>query len=171
MLSALETFSYKDSMVNVPRSYLFDRTANIQVLGDISSTIDLKTALVSPNTSTILSKSMAMSIGFALGTWLRDYHSWASSPSRMNLLAGSSNTSMRKLKYQISYGCIITVLEQFPDILCNNKKPLQDVQDMAIKEFEINAIDVQGSEWGIIHGDFWSGKYEMISSQYPIDDS
>lgn len=65
---------------------------------------------------------------------------------------------MRKLKYLITYDAFIGNLEQFPDVLQDYKQVLNDLKLMASKEFEKTAGDGEGEEWGIIHGDFWTGK-------------
>lgn len=65
---------------------------------------------------------------------------------------------MRKLKYLITYDSFIEVVEQFPEILGGNKKTLENVKDMAAKEFQKMARDMRAEDWGIIHGDFWTGK-------------
>lgn len=159
MLSALNDFPYTASAVKVPHLYLFNRETNTQVLQDILGVVDLKTALVSPTTKDVLSRSLATSIGRALGSWLYAYHSWTSESAQAALRAElGGNEPMRQLKYLISYDTFIKVLEQFPDVLEGHQKILEDVKAMATEEFEKTHSDEQGDEWGIIHGDFWSGK-------------
>jgi len=63
---------------------------------------------------------------------------------------------MRKLKYQIFYDTFTNVLEQFPDILGDYKKTLENVKNIATKEFEKTPNDEQREKWGIIHSDFWT---------------
>jgi hypothetical protein len=65
---------------------------------------------------------------------------------------------MRKLKFLITYERFIQVLRNFPDILEGHRKTLEDVKDLAVKEFEKNIGDEGGDNWGILHGDFWTGK-------------
>jgi hypothetical protein len=159
MLNALNNFLYTASVVRVPHLYLFDRDTSTQVIEDIPGVVDLKTVLVSPTANNVLSQSLATSIGRALGSWLRAYHSWTSESVQADLRAAvGCNELMRLLKYHISYATFIKVLEQFPDVLKDHKKTLEDVKAMARKEFEKAPSYEQGEEWGIIHGDFWSGK-------------
>jgi ATP-dependent helicase/DNAse subunit B len=158
MLNALENFSYTASIVKVPRLYLFNRETNTQVIEDVAGVVDLKTVFMSPTANDVLSQSLATSIGRALGSWLRSYHSWTSSPSQAYRAEIGDNEAMRKLKYLITYDSFIKVLEQFPDVLGDHKKTLEDVKDIATKGFEKTASDEHGEEWGIIHGDFWTGK-------------
>jgi hypothetical protein len=159
MLNALNSFPHTASVVKVPHLYLFDRKTHTQVIEDIPGVVDLKTVLVAPNANRVLSKSLAISIGHVLGSWLRAYHSWISLSAQADLRAQiGDNEPMRKLKYHISYDSFITVLQQFSDVLSDERKTLEEVRDMATMEFEKIASDEQGEEWGIIHGDFWAGK-------------
>lgn len=159
MLNALGSFHNTLTTVKVPHLYLFNKETNTQVLEDIPGVVDMKTILMSPTANDVLSHSLASSIGRTLGSWLRSYHSWASSPSQAALRTEiGDNEPMRKLKYHISYDTFINVLEQFPDELGDYKKTLEDVKGIATKEFEKTPSDEEGEEWGIIHGDFWTGK-------------
>lgn len=157
----------------MPHLYLFDRETNTQVLEDIPGVVDLKTLFVlsSPDASDVLlSRPLATSVGRALGSWLRAFHAWASAPAqRHHLLRARSaevgtNEPMRELKYRITYDSFIGVLEQFPDVLRVDHHReallLQEVKNMALKEFEkTESDDGDGSEdWGLIHGDLWTGK-------------
>ncbi|KAH6681391.1 kinase-like domain-containing protein [Halenospora varia] len=158
MLNALGSFHNTLTTVKVPHLYLFNKETNTQVLEDIPGVVDMKTILMSPTANDVLSHSLASSIGRTLGSWLRSYHSWASSPSQAALRTEiGDNEPMRKLKYHISYDTFINVLEQFPDVLGDYKKTLEDVKGIATKEFEKTPSDEEGEEWGIIHGDFWTG--------------
>jgi hypothetical protein len=159
MLNALKEFPYTASSVKVPYLHYFNRETNTQVLEDIPGVVDLKTILTSPTANNALSQPLATSIGRALGSWLRAFHSWTSAASQADLCAQiKNNEPMRKLKYLISYDSFILVLEQFPEVLEDYKKTLDDVKDMATKEFQKTESAEQAEEWGIIHGDFWSGK-------------
>ncbi|KAI1777164.1 hypothetical protein F4818DRAFT_439525 [Hypoxylon cercidicola] len=55
---------------------------------------------------------------------------------------------MRKLKYLITYDAFIKNLEQFPNIIGDNKEAMND-----------------GGEWGVIHGDVWTGNH-LFKSDY-----
>ncbi|TVY80540.1 4-hydroxytryptamine kinase psiK [Lachnellula suecica] len=168
MLNALSSFPYPTANVKVPHLLLFNRETNTQVLQDIPGVTDLKTILTSSTTSKSLSRPLATSIGNDLGTWLRSFHSWISAPPQAALRAEvGDNEPMRKLKYQITYDGFIGVLEQFPEVLGNNKVTLEKVKDMAAKEFGKTATDSQGEEWGLIHGDFWSGNVLLPSTLTP----
>ncbi|KAI5860079.1 kinase-like domain-containing protein [Durotheca rogersii] len=156
------------SLVRTPHLYLFDQSTSTQVLQDIPDAVDLKTILVSPTANVPLSQPLATSIGYALGSWLRSFHSWASTQSRDGAHRGAEigpNEPMRKLKYLVTYGSFIGNLEQFPDVLGDHRKTLEEVKLMAADEFEKSGADAHGDEWGIIHGDFWSGNILISETQ------
>lgn len=158
-IHAQKNFPYTATIVKVPHLYLFNQETNTQVLEDIAGAVDLETILVSPTVNDTLSQSLSTSIGRALGSWLRSFHNWISAPSQVDLrIEIGENEPMRKLKYLITYDSFIEVVEQFPEILGGNKKTLENVKDMAAKEFQKMARDMRAEDWGIIHGDFWTGK-------------
>ena len=172
MLNALNKFSpivtADQTLVKAPLLYRFDREAYIQVVEDLSNTIDLKAILVSPAADEILTRSAATSIGHNLGLWLQSFYRWASAPPQADLRAKiSGNGAMRKLKRQVTYDSFIRVMERFPDILEGSWGTMDDVRTMAAQEFE-HMEDGGGGEgredWGILHGDFWSGKYILPSA-------
>ncbi|KAI1802086.1 kinase-like domain-containing protein [Daldinia bambusicola] len=147
MLHALNNFPSSTAAVKAPQLYLFIRGANIQVLEDFRATIDLKNILVSPTANTIFTASTAASIGYNVGSWLRSFHTWASSPNT-ELKAIGDNQPMRKLKYAITYD----------SFLKGHRDILEEVQDAATREFErTSGDDDWGKHWGFIHGDFWTG--------------
>ncbi|TVY43400.1 hypothetical protein LOCC1_G003933 [Lachnellula occidentalis] len=173
MLNALFTWNSQNTTstfrIKIPRLHLFIRgtDTNTQVLEDIHGAVDLKALLISPSltANSNLSHSHAMSIGRALGSWLRDYHAWVSTRSQADLRAEiEANEPMRKLKYCISYNSFIEVIQRFPEISCTefDKKILKDAKDMAMEEFDRKATAEEGEEWGIIHGDFWTGNVLLV---------
>ncbi|KAI9678372.1 MAG: hypothetical protein M1822_008018 [Bathelium mastoideum] len=68
---------------------------------------------------------------------------------------------MRKLRYAISYGAFIDVVQKFPQIWEPKKKALEEVRDMATAEYAKTPQDNVDENWGIIHGDFWTGNILM----------
>ncbi|KAI1396923.1 kinase-like domain-containing protein [Hypoxylon fuscum] len=156
--------------VQVPRLYLFDQNTNTQVLQDIPGVVDLKTFLVSNITKAVLSQSLATSVGYALGAWLRSFHSWTSVHSQQSDVKLGNNEPMRQLKYRITYDSFISNLEQFPDVLGGHREALEVVKHMATEEFTRTSGDGQGEEWGIIHGDFWTGNILIPETQQPTEE-
>jgi hypothetical protein len=159
MLNALTALPYTASLVKIPQLYLFDPETNTQVLEDIPGVVDLKYIFMLPTANDVLHQSLAASLGRNLGSWLRSFHSWSEAPSQASLRAEIGiNEPMRRLKYLISYDSFINVLELFPDVLGDHKKSLQNVVTIAAKEFQRTESDTDNDEWGLIHGDFWTGK-------------
>lgn len=162
MLNVLDTFpsiaAYNFSL-RAPRLYQFDHKTNTQILEDLSDTIDIKTVLVSPTAWSVLPRSISTSIGSALGTWLRSFHSWASAPAQA-ILRGimGDNQPMRKIRYAISYGAFVDIVRKFPEIWETHSKALQEVKNMAIAEYSKATQENAEENWGLIHGDFWAGK-------------
>ncbi|KAI6083685.1 kinase-like domain-containing protein [Hypoxylon rubiginosum] len=170
ILNLLKDFPNSSFSVKIPQLYLFNQDRNIQVLQDIPGVVDLKTVVVSPTASIVLSRPLTTSIGYALGAWLRSFHSWTSARSQSSSIQIGHNEPMRKLKYLITYDAFIGNLEQFPDVLQDYKQVLNDLKLMASKEFEKTAGDGEGEEWGIIHGDFWTGNILIPETQQPTEE-
>ncbi|KAH8807339.1 kinase-like domain-containing protein [Xylogone sp. PMI_703] len=168
MLNALQDFHPSVSNIRVPRLYFFDEETSTQILEDITGVVDLKTVIVAPMTTGLLSESFMNHIGYTLGSWLRDFHSWTSAPSQSNLCAKiENNKAIRQLKYDITFGSFIEVLEQFLEVLGHNKEILKNIKDMATKDLQIEATEeLEG--WGIIHGDFWTGNVLLPETKQPL---
>ncbi|KUJ07914.1 kinase-like protein [Mollisia scopiformis] len=143
------------SLVKTPRLLLFDQVAYTQVHEDFSDSIDLKAVIFSGS----LSHSVAKFIGYNLGTWTRSFHTWASTRT----LYAEQNEPMRKLKYLITYGSFIEVLERFPEVLGTHKATLEEIEARSTKELQTLADDGL-QDWGVIHGDFWSGNVLVSQS-------
>ncbi|KAI0853629.1 kinase-like domain-containing protein [Daldinia vernicosa] len=165
MLHALNNFPSSTTAVKAPRLYLFVRSVNIQVLEDFPAAVDLKNILVSPTANSIFTTPVAASIGYDVGSWLRSFHIWTSSPNT-ELKAIGDNEPMRKLKYAITYDSFLNVLENnFPGLLEGHRSTLEQVKDSATNEFQKTSGDGYGGEhWGLIHGDFWTGNVLLPSS-------
>jgi hypothetical protein len=164
MLDALAGFSQAigtltgNIQVKAPRVYFFDRETYTQVLEDFSDTIDLTTVLESPNLDQTLPGSSPASVGRALGSWLRLFHTWASAPAQNSLLAQiGPHQAMRQLKCLITYDSFIEILQRYPETMEGYKDTLEKVRATMKYEFERPATE--GDEVrGLIHGDFWAGK-------------
>jgi hypothetical protein len=149
----------EDITIRTPHLYHFDPKTVTQILEDAADTIDLKTLLELRDVSIILPPSISTSIGRALGAWLRAFHSWSSEPAEAGLRRDvNGNTPMRKTRYAISYGAFIDVVKRFPAIWKAKKTTLEHVRDMATMEYAKAPQDVAEADWGMIHGDFWTGK-------------
>ncbi|KAI0509604.1 kinase-like domain-containing protein [Xylaria bambusicola] len=164
MLSSLNELPSSTLGVETPRLHLFIRDMNIQVLEDFPDVDDLKNVLVLSAGKQTLTAQVATSIGHTIGAWLRSFHNWAI-VSNTKFKDFGDNGSMRKLKYAITYGAYLDVLESsFPDLLEGYRLPLHQVKELAMKEFDHPSNDrFTDKNWGLIHGDFWSGNILLSS--------
>ena len=164
MLQALADFSCTtrpaQTVVRSPRLYLFDRKTNTQVLEDCSDTTDLKTILTSSTVKEILPGSSPESVGYDIGSWLRSYHQWTSEPGQARLRATiGQNTEARKLKRKITYDSFLGILETYPGLVEGHLDALKSIKVAMTAEFELTEPPIgDDGSWGLIHGDFWSGK-------------
>ncbi|ORY61717.1 kinase-like domain-containing protein [Pseudomassariella vexata] len=168
MLRALVDFlsTTPNTVVKAPRLYLFDRRTNTQVLKHLLNTTDLRSILLSPSVNNFLPQSSPASVGHALGYWLRSFHRWISAPAQAALRAEvGSNEGMRKHKFLITYGSFLEILELYPELVEDHRKTLEDVEDAMKKEFDKPPIDGD-DDWGLIHGDFWTGNVLLPNTSW-----
>jgi hypothetical protein len=145
--------------VQAPHLYTFFSETYTQVIQDLPEVVELTLVLTTHTNHTVLDSSLAISVGYALGQWLRSFHMWASAPKQTPLNREVwKNEPMRKLKSQISYEAFINVLGNFPGLVEGHEKTLEDVGDLAADEFRKAPEGGEGEAWGVIHGDFWTGK-------------
>lgn len=108
----------------------------------------------------ILPGNSPASVGRDIGSWLRCFHQWSSEPGQAQLRATiGRNTEARKLKRKITYDSFVTILEEYPELVQGHVEKLKIIQNVMAAEFELNEPP-QGDDgsWGLIHGDFWTGK-------------
>lgn len=148
------------AVVRSPRLYLFDRKTNTQVLEDCLNTTDLKTIFISPTVREILPGNSSASVGYNIGRWLRSFHQWTSEPGQAPLRASiGRNAEARKLKRKITYDSFVQVLETYPDIVEGHEAALETIKDAMVTDFELHKPpEGDDGNWGLIHGDFWTGK-------------
>lgn len=164
MLHGLANFSWTpdtaNTVVRSPRLYLFDRKTNTQVLEDCSNTTDLKTIFTSPMVKDILPDTSPASVGHDIGSWLRSFHEWTSEPAQAPLRETiGRNTEGRKLKRKITYDSFVRILETYPELVEEHVEKLKCIQAAMTAEFELNQPPKgDDGNWGLIHGDFWTGK-------------
>lgn len=155
-LDGLPPYSNADVTVKTPRVLHFDADTDTQILEDLPDSVDLKTFLLS-SVSSGMSKSSAESLGRALGSWLRSFHDWGSNKDQAGCKATlSKNESMKELKFWVNYTILIDTIANFPHILEKSRHVFEEVRDFAAAELTKQDHD---DEYGIIHGDFWTGKY------------
>lgn len=146
------------SVVTAPRLYMFYQDTYIQIHEDFLGTSDLTTILQSANVDQILPESNRLSVGYALGSWLRFFHKWTTEPAQATLRERvGPNKGMRQLKCLITYDSFIEILERHPETIEGHKETLEAVRNAMKYEFE--RPPTEGDEIrGLIHGDFWAGK-------------
>jgi fructosamine-3-kinase len=164
MLKALGSARFQRSPAFLaPQLHLFDPKAHVQVHEDFPDAIGLTSLLTSLTTTNVLVKS----IWHDLGSSLQLFHTWASETEQASLRADiRQNEAMRKLRYSATYESFIDVLEKFPDALDGCRKTLEDIRDMAMRELNQGVLDEASPDWGLIHGDFWTGKYVLSTVSY-----
>jgi hypothetical protein len=169
-------------VVRTPCLYIYDPERNTQIIEDFVDTTDLKAILFSPNAQDLLSPSSPgrhssnSSVGYSLGSWLRAFHTWSSTsagPEMASLRAQMwRNDWVRKFKYRYTYDSVLRVLGTYPEILLRGfEGTLEDFRDGIAEEVgRASPSSIEGEEergreeYGIIHGDFWMGKYASIYS-------
>ncbi|KAL7808812.1 kinase-like domain-containing protein [Trichoderma aethiopicum] len=172
MLQALDGLSHTiitpsgPTAVMAPRYYLFDPDTYTQVHQDFPGTIDLIRLLQSTKVDQSLPGSSSQSVGYALGSWLRFFHSWTSEPAQAELRRRvGPNEGMRRLKCQITYDSFIEILERHPETIEGYRETLEAVRSAL--RFEFEREPTEGDEVrGIIHGDFWAGNVLLPDSPW-----
>lgn len=137
---------------------MFDETTSTQVLEDLASAVDLKTILVSPDNETILLPSAGLYVGQNLGVWLRGFHEWTSVPAQdefRELVA--KNRAMQELKHRLACNGALKAAQDFPELFDDNMEWAKQVEEASAKELE-QSLSNSNNDWGVIHGDFWTGK-------------
>jgi hypothetical protein len=141
--------------VKTPRVFHFDQENNTQVLEDLPNSIDLKNFLLS-DLSHGVSETSGRSLGSALGSWLKSFHNWASKSEQADsrsLLA--QNGTMKDLKFYVNYSMLMDTIANFPGILEDSRGVFEEIKDFAAEELKKSEEE---DGFGIIHGDFWTGK-------------
>jgi hypothetical protein len=159
-LDSLPPYFLNNIMVKTPRLFCFDPKSCTQVLEDLPNSLDLKSFLIS-EASDSLSKNFALSIGHALGSWLRSLHNWSAEKEQATLAKKlGENQSMQQIKFYANYTLLIESIENFPMLLEESRSIFKKVHDLAALELKNQE---QSEEYGIIHGDFWTGKSVFLS--------
>ncbi|KAF2819139.1 hypothetical protein CC86DRAFT_147191 [Ophiobolus disseminans] len=156
--------------VATPRTHHFDEKARVQVIEDFFPAVDLASLLKSTPSRDALEGT---NVGIAIGSWLRNFHDWASRSRQIELRkrVAEGCRPMRDLKWQITYESVLRSLQRWPTILATHKSALKQVEGMAAMEFEKEwqGDETEADAWGIIHGDFWTGNIlASASDRNPI---
>lgn len=138
--------------VTTPLLYHFVERENIQVIEYFAGVVTVNEVLLS------LTDSQTASIGGSIGSWLRAFHDWTSEPGQAKIRTMmANNKEMRALKWKITYEQGMQVLDRFADVLTEEGREMwEEIKSSRVHEEE---SEEGCDEVGIIHGDFWSGKY------------
>lgn len=136
---------------------------------DLPESTDLKTWLLSPETR--INKPAAKAIGHALGSWLSSFHAWGSLEQQAPLQKTlAQNESMQRLKYAVNYETLISTIDKYPQILQESRPVFEKVRAQAAQEIspdhQHNQSD-SNNNWGLIHGDFWTGNV-LVTQQHTL---
>lgn len=141
--------------MKTPRVFQFDRETNTQIMEDLPNSLDLKNFLLS-DLSHGVSESSGRSLGRSLGSWLRSFHDWADKSEQAETRSlFAQNGTGRDLKFYINYSMLIDTVANFPDILEESRGVFEEVKSFAAAELKKSDRE---EGFGIIHGDFWTGK-------------
>ena len=146
--------------VSTPRTFLNLSSSHIQVFEDLQPALDLAHILTSRIDTFSLPDCSA--IGFALGTWLNTFHNWTERPAQGDLRrVMEKNRTSQDLKWRITYATIVDIAGRLPAIEEEDLRVLRDVVTKVRHDLELqmeDGIDGDLPNYGLIHGDFWTGK-------------
>lgn len=68
--------------------------------------------------------------------------------------------AMRNLKFEINYTTLLATIENFPDLLEESRGVFEEV--VGEMRGVLEKLEDEGEGGVLVHGDFWSGKYELL---------
>lgn len=156
MISALQqtlpSTSSSNVIVETPKALSFSEPTKIQIYCDFTSSIDLKTYLLTQK----VTQSQAAKLGFALGSWTKAFHHWGMAPEQIQLRFDiTRNQKMKDVKYYLNYERLRGKANQYPEIL----RECEDILEDIIRDTRTIFNEDDGC---IIHGDFWTGKWVFL---------
>ncbi|KAJ4343928.1 hypothetical protein N0V95_006530 [Ascochyta clinopodiicola] len=149
--------------ITSPISFFYDDQSHVQVIEDLQPAIDLASVLKSSTISNLPSSDYP-TLGFALGAWLCDFHSWTQKPEQSELRdIIAQNKSSQSVNWRTTYDTIEAIVAPLQMISGEDKQILADVRARAASKFEQHRHYKAGEQsdqtgYGVIHGDFWTGK-------------
>lgn len=143
--------------VRPPLVYLYDAKSSIQIQEDFSDTDGLRPLMFSANAHELIPSPTT--VGHYLGDWLRTFHKWALEPEQVTLRAQMwLNDGMRKTKYDFTYNTVLDVFGNYPELMLGREETLKNFTKFITAELE-RPSSAAGDGYGLLHADFWSGKY------------
>lgn len=179
MLRALNGFSYTHDTnhaqpitVQAPRLYHFDSASNTQIMENLPDSVDLKTWLLSEEGGKSVSERAAKDIGRALGSWLESLHAWGVQEQQSALRETvSRNKLMQGIKHVFNYQQLVKMVDKHPGILESAREVFKQVEAYAATESTPpSPSGINESDWGLIHGDFWTGNVLICGSDLFVVD-
>ncbi|KAG0648904.1 Psilocybin biosynthesis kinase [Hyphodiscus hymeniophilus] len=156
-LDQLQATTNQGVTITTPHLFLFSQDTNTQVYSDIPTSTELKTYTLTH----ALTQAQCRRLGYVLGSWTRNFHTWAAAPEQAGLRKKmEGNDAMRELKYMINYTNLVGTVERFPEILGRSKEVFEAVAERTRGELDTE----RGS---LIHGDFWSGNVLLPNTPFP----
>ncbi|KAJ5666059.1 uncharacterized protein N7477_008507 [Penicillium maclennaniae] len=153
-LNGLPFHSQGNITVKTPRVFDFIQETNTQIMEDLPNSLDLKTFLLS-NLCQNVSASLGRLLGRSLGHWLRSFHDWADKGEQAETRSFlAQNESMKELKFHVNYSMLMDTIANFPGVLEESRGVFEEVKNHAAGEMKRSD---HNREFGIIHGDFWTG--------------
>lgn len=159
MLRSLVSLSSWTNHLKTPRLYYFNSDTGTQILEDFPMAISLYDILGSSSANLVLSRTQAVIIGYELAKGVQALYDWSSLPAQNHLaITMQNNEPMRKLKHSTTYETFVSILSQFSGALEGIESVVEEVEQLAVQEFNQSWADNENKCWGLIHGDLWTGK-------------
>ncbi|KAJ8108073.1 hypothetical protein OPT61_g8425 [Boeremia exigua] len=139
-LSNKELADQKDILtVCTPLSLHYFPSSQIQIIEDLQPAVDLETIL-KDSTDSLIQVDFA-TIGFALGSWLLAFHTWAKKTDQDELtLMMSRNKASQDLKWRTTYDGIVGIAQGFPIVPEEDLSVLRQVRETAQWDVLLNVI-------------------------------
>jgi hypothetical protein len=143
------SFEGSHAILRLPKAIKYFPDSNTTILEYFSNSVDLKAYLSEHE----FSSQLAYEVGSMLGEWAARFHAWGRAPEQKDLqelLIQISEAAL--LKSQVNGGRLESTADEFPAILGQSRDLFPKIRKR-MKSRETKTDN------GIIHGDFWTGKY------------
>jgi len=170
MLKALSQTTFSTSTgplsIRTPLAFFYVLTSQIQIIEDLWPARSLADIIMSHDIDS--QQAVFAKIGFALGVWLRTFHDWAKGPEQDRLDRDMRDSgASRELKWRTTYETIVDIARGLPTIPKKYVDVLVEIRSKAMLEhkqwLKSSSPQLEGPYHGLIHGDFWTGKYGVFS--------
>lgn len=144
--------------VTTPRAFEYFPPTNTSVIQHIGNSTTIKAALLEES----IPLTIANTLGRALARYSLELYSWSRDSSQAALRNKVSAVEWSKeISFAVTYGHILQVADLYPSILNPHRDAMKKLFERAKKDyFEEN------EEWGMIHGDYWTGNV-LVPKSFP----